>query len=99
MSAEHDPAPPDTAQDTEAPRSVPQVILHAPRPVRILTAGVFLNRLGSFFSTFLVLLLRQEHFSLHTLPLVLLVVGGAMPIGSLLGGWAADRFSRKTALV
>jgi MFS family permease len=29
----------------------------------------------------------------------LLIVGSAMPIGSLLGGWAADRFSRKTALV
>ncbi len=87
------------SQAPGAPRSVRQVIWHTPGPVRILIAGVFANRTGSFYSTFLVLLLRQEGFSLRFLPLVLLIAGAATPAGSLLGGWAADRFSRKTALV
>ncbi|MCC9306075.1 MFS transporter [Kitasatospora sp. RB6PN24] len=83
----------------EAERSVFQVVLKAPRPVKVLVAGVFLNRTGSFFSTFLVLFLRQLGFSLGQMPIVLLFVGVATPVGSMLGGWASDRFSRRAALV
>lgn len=83
----------------EADRSVLQVVLAAPRPVRVLVIGVFINRLGSFFLTFLVLFLTQLGFTLQQLSLILLVVGAATPIGSLLGGWAADRFSRRASLV
>ncbi|WP_035850933.1 MFS transporter [Kitasatospora azatica] len=88
------------AERSQAPdRSILQVVLKSPRPVKVLVAGVFLNRTGSFFSTFLVLFLRQLGFSLTQMPIVLLFVGAATPIGSLLGGWAADRFSRRIALV
>jgi predicted MFS family arabinose efflux permease len=89
----------DGARHEPAARSVTDVVLHSPRAVKILIIGVFLNRLGSFFSTFLVLLLRQERFSPDEFPLILLAAGAATPIGSLLGGWAADRFSRKGAMV
>jgi MFS family permease len=80
-------------------RTVLQVVLRSPRPVKVLVAGVFINRTGSFFSTFLVLFLRQLGFTLTQMPLVLLLVGAAIPVGSLLGGWASDRFSRQAALV
>ena len=80
-------------------RSVLRVVLGAPRPVWGLVAGVFINRTGSFFSTFLVLFLRQLGFSLSQMPVVLLVVGVATPCGAMLGGWAADRFSRRASLV
>jgi len=83
----------------EHQRSVLQVVLKSPRPVRVLVAGVFVNRTGSFFATFLVLFLSQLGFTVRQMPIVLLAVGVATPIGSLLGGWAADRFSRRTALV
>lgn len=89
-------------EPTEAPtrpRSVLRVVLGSPRPVWILVIGVFLNRSGSYFSTFLALFLGQIGFSLRELPLVLLVVGAAIPLGSMLGGWIADRYSRRSSLV
>jgi predicted MFS family arabinose efflux permease len=96
VSAATDSAEPRTE---EAERSVLAVVLHAPRPVKVLVAGVFLNRTGSFFTTFLVLFLRQLGFSLSQMPIILLAVGVAVPVGSMLGGWASDHFSRRTALV
>ncbi|MEU9591800.1 MFS transporter [Streptomyces sp. NPDC048219] len=80
-------------------RSVLAVVRHAPRPVWVLVAGVLLNRAGSFFAAFLVLFLQQLGFSPREMPTILLAVGVATPLGSLLGGWASDRLSRKTSLV
>ncbi|WP_344320827.1 MFS transporter, partial [Streptomyces macrosporus] len=83
----------------EKTRSVLSVVRTAPRPVWVLVTGVFLNRAGSFFATFLVLFLRQLGFTPREMPLILLAVGVATPLGSLLGGWASDRLSRKVSLV
>jgi predicted MFS family arabinose efflux permease len=82
-----------------ARRSVLQVVIHSPRPVWILVIGVFLNRAGAYFATFLALFLKQFGFTATQIPAILLVVGLVTPLGSLLGGWASDRFSRKLSLV
>lgn len=96
MTAEQEAGAPP-AEDK--PRSIFTIVRHAPRPVLVLVAGVFLNRAGSFFATFLVLFLQQLGFSTREMPIILLTVGIATPLGSLLGGWASDRLSRKTSLV
>ncbi|WP_055589223.1 MFS transporter [Streptacidiphilus griseoplanus] len=96
MSATHEA---ESEEAGEQHRSVLKVVLSAPRPVWVLVAGVFINRTGSFFSTFLVLFLKQLGFTVKEMPLVLLCVGAAIPVGSLVGGWAADRFSRRASLV
>ncbi|MFD4374478.1 MFS transporter [Streptomyces sp. NPDC058486] len=83
----------------EKPPSILTIVRHAPRPVWVLVSGVFLNRAGSFFAAFLVLFLQQLGFSTKEMPAILLAVGVATPLGSLLGGWASDRLSRKTSLV
>ncbi|MFB9462712.1 MFS transporter [Streptomyces cinereospinus] len=83
----------------DKPRSIAAIVRHAPRPVWVLVTGVFLNRAGSFFATFLVLFLQQLGFTPREMPAILLAVGVATPLGSLMGGWASDRLSRKTSLV
>lgn len=80
-------------------RSVVRVVLGLPRPVKTLIFGIFFNRFGSFFSAFLVLFLKDEGFSPQAMPLVLVAVGVVTPIGSVVGGWAADRFSRKATMI
>jgi MFS family permease len=80
-------------------KSVVRVVADAPRPVIVLVTGVFVNRAGSFFTTFLVLFLRQIGFTSHEMPLVLLGTGAVTPLGALLGGWLSDRISRKASLI
>ena len=84
---------------TTPPQPVRRLVLGAPRPVKVLVLGVFVNRVGSFFAAFVVLFLNEKGFSPAQLPLVLLAIGVAMPVGALLGGWAADRYSHKAILV
>jgi predicted MFS family arabinose efflux permease len=80
-------------------RSVLKVVLSAPRPVWILIVGTFINRVGSFFSTFATLFLTHHGVSASDLPLVLVGVGVTSMIGSLGGGWLSDRLGRRNALV
>ncbi|MER7566840.1 MFS transporter [Streptomyces sp. NPDC048523] len=89
----------DVDSTKDKPRSIVAIVRHAPRPVWVLVTGVFLNRAGSFFATFLVLFLKQLGFTPREMPVILLAVGIATPLGSLLGGWVSDRLSRKTSLV
>jgi MFS family permease len=76
-----------------------QVLRHAPRPVWVLIVGTFVNRVGSYFSTFVVLFLTERGFGVGSLPLVLAAIGMASMAGSLAGGWLADRVGRKRTLV
>jgi predicted MFS family arabinose efflux permease len=80
-------------------RSVAEIVLHAPRSARVLVFGVFINRATAFFSTFLVLFLDEVGFSVGEMPIILLLVGIATPAGSLLAGWASDRFRREDVLL
>lgn len=86
---------------TTAPerRSVLEVVLHAPRPVRILILGVFVSRMGSFFATFATLFLTNRGFTAASLPAVLIAIGLAGMVGSLSGGWLADRIGQRSTLV
>lgn len=83
----------------QEPRSVLQVVLHTPRPVRILIFGIFVSRTGSFFATFATLFLTDRGFAAETLPAVLVAIGVAGMVGSLAGGWLADRIGHRATLV
>jgi predicted MFS family arabinose efflux permease len=83
----------------QEPRSVLQVVLHTPRPVRILILGIFVSRTGSFFATFATLFLTNRGFSLRALPAVLVAIGVSGMVGSLAGGWLADRIGHRATLV
>lgn len=80
-------------------RPVREVVLHAPRAVQILILGVFVTRMGSFFATFATLFLTQRGFAARTLPVVLAAIGVSGMVGSLAGGWLADRVGSRTSLV
>ncbi len=79
--------------------SVFQVVVHAPRSVRVLILGAFVSRVGSFFATFATLFLTKRGFTPEELSLVLIGIGAAGMVGSLTGGWLAERASHRTALV
>lgn len=91
--------PAGTGTEPAQRRSVLGVLRHAPPPVWVLVVGVFVNRVGSFFSIFVVLFLTAEGFTTADLPPILAAVGATSMLGSLGGGWLADLLGRKTALV
>jgi len=80
-------------------RPMLQVLRGAPRPVWVLIAGTFVNRVGSYFSTFVVLFLTERGFGAGELPLVLAAIGVGAMAGSFAGGWLADTVGRKRAIV
>jgi MFS family permease len=87
------------ARQAPARRSVLELLRHTPRPVRVLILGVFVNRVGSFFSVFVVLFLTDVGFTAAELSAILMAVAAASMVGSLAGGWLADLHGRKAALV
>jgi len=89
-----------TTGDREAPvyRSMVAILRGAPRPVWILVGGVLVNRMGSYFATFATLFLTSRDFSLASLPAILVAIAASGMLGSLAGGWLADRVSRRSAL-
>src|SRR5262245_35802263 len=71
-----------------------------PPAVRLLVLGTFVNRLGSFITPFLSLVLQREF---HLPPaqagvLVMAYAGGSL-VSILLGGQVTDRLGRRTALL
>lgn len=80
-------------------RSVLDFLRHTPRTVWVLVFGVFVNRVGSFFSVFVVLFLTKEGFAPADLPAVLMAIAAASMAGSLTGGWLADLLGRKAWLI
>ncbi|HEX9064526.1 MAG TPA: MFS transporter, partial [Streptosporangiaceae bacterium] len=80
-------------------RPVLTVVRHAPGPVWILAAGTFVNRAGSFFSTFATLFLTHRGVSVAALPLTLAGIGAASMAGSLAGGWLSERAGHRNVLV
>jgi predicted MFS family arabinose efflux permease len=69
----------------------------SPGPVRALLLGVFINRLGGFFQTFLVLFLTFRGFSKWQAGFALTVYGIGSLAGVLAGGALADRLGPRLA--
>ncbi len=70
---------------------------HSPGPVRAILLGVFVNRLGAFFQTFLVLFLTHRGFSKFDAGLALTGYGIGSMAGVLVGGALADRLGPRLA--
>jgi predicted MFS family arabinose efflux permease len=69
----------------------------SPTPVRAILLGVFVNRLGAFFQTFLVLFLTHRGFSAFQAGFALTAYGAGSMIGVLAGGALADRLGPRLA--
>lgn len=68
-------------------------------PARALLLGVFINRLGGFFQTFLVLFLTHRQFSQDQAGWALTSYGIGSLLGILLGGALADRLGPRLATI
>jgi predicted MFS family arabinose efflux permease len=82
---------------TEAPVGVWNTWTHSPLPVRAILLGIFVNRLGAFFQTFLVLFLTERGFSAFQAGFALTGYGVGSMIGVLAGGALADRLGPRLA--
>jgi MFS family permease len=76
------------------------VLRTLPAPVRLLVAGTFVNKLGSFIVPYLTLVLRRE-FRLDDAEVarLLLAYGGGSLVSILVGGLLTDRLGRRVTLL
>lgn len=76
------------------------VLRTLPPPVRLLVAGTFVNKLGSFIVPYLTLVLRRE-FQLDDAQVayLLLAYGGGSLVSILVGGFLTDRLGRRLTLL
>lgn len=76
------------------------VLRTLPAPVRLLVAGTFVNKLGSFIVPYLTLVLRRE-FRLDDAEVarLLLAYGGGSLVSILVGGFLTDRLGRRLTLL
>jgi MFS family permease len=76
------------------------VLRTLPAPVRLLVAGTFVNKLGSFIVPYLTLVLRRE-FRLddREVAYLLLAYGGGSLVSILVGGFLTDRLGRRVTLL
>ena len=81
-------------------RSPIRLVRQLPLPVQLLVLGAFINRLGSFITPYLSLVLQRE-FRLPPAQAGLLVMsyGAGSLVSILLGGQITDRLGRRTALL
>lgn len=71
-----------------------------PRTVRILIAGTFVNKVGTFIIPYLTLVLRREfHLSAEAVGQLVLAYGAGSFVSILVGGALADRLGRRVALL
>lgn len=71
-----------------------------PRPVRILVAGTFINKLGSFIIPFLTLVLKREfQLSGSQVGALLMAYGVGSLVSILCGGVLTDRLGRRVTLL
>ena len=91
----------DPAAERGRPRHRPVILVarQTPRPVKVLVAGVFVNRVGSFFSTFATLFLAARGFSGNALAGALVAIAVAGMLGSWGGGRLAERFGNSRLIV
>jgi predicted MFS family arabinose efflux permease len=72
-------------------------LTRSPLPVRAILLGIFVNRLGAFFQTFLVLFLTERGFTKFEAGFALTGYGVGSMIGVLAGGALADRLGPRLA--
>jgi len=70
-----------------------------PSPIRVLSAGVLINRAGGFVSAFLALILALRGISAPDIGLALAVSGGFTIAGAWLGGALTSRLGSKRVIV
>jgi predicted MFS family arabinose efflux permease len=90
---------PTGADSTAAPRDdgIWSTWKLSPAPVRAILLGVFVNRLGAFFQTFLVLFLTHRGFTKFEAGFALTAYGVGSMLGVLVGGALADRLGPRLA--
>ncbi|HET9896134.1 MAG TPA: MFS transporter [Streptosporangiaceae bacterium] len=71
----------------------------ASMPVKVVLAGVLINRLGSFLNLFLVLYLTSKGFSTEQAAFALTAYGGGAVAGVLAGGTLASKLGPRNATV
>ncbi len=84
-------------QAAAGPAGAWQTLREAPTAVKAVLAGVLVNRLGSFFSTFLVLFLTERGLTGVQAGVALGGFGAGSLVGVLLGGSLADRVGARAA--
>ncbi len=70
-----------------------------PRPFWVLCAGMFINRFGTFVYPFLTIILHRRGFAYGEIGLAVGAFGCGGLGAALAGGWFADRFGRRRAIV
>jgi MFS family permease len=82
------------------PQSPVRLLRRLPRTVRLLVAGTFVNRLGSFILPFLTLVLHREfHLSEAQSGLLVGAYGAGSIVSMLMGGFLTDRLGRRRTLL
>jgi len=76
-----------------------QNIRDLPTPVWYLVVGSFINQFGSFVAVFLVLYMRQRHFSITESGAALAAYGVGELSAGFVGGHLADRLGRRGTIV
>ncbi|MFG1644026.1 MFS transporter [Amycolatopsis sp. NPDC049252] len=83
----------------EAPAGVFAVLKATPTPVRYLLGGVFVNQLGAFVQTFLLLYLTVRGVSVAAAGLCLVAYSVGAIFGTMLGGELTHRFGPRNTIV
>jgi predicted MFS family arabinose efflux permease len=83
----------------EAPAGVFAVLKATPIPVRYLLGGVFVNQLGAFVQTFLLLYLTVRGVSVAAAGLCLVAYSVGSIFGTILGGELTHRFGPRNTIV
>ena len=71
----------------------------SPLPVKAMLLGVFVNRLGTFIQTFLVLFLTNRGISVVQAGIALSAYGAGAVLGVLVGGSISDRLGPRRAIL
>lgn len=76
------------------------ILARLPPVVRLLIAGTFVNKVGSFILPFLTIVLRREYqLTEREVGLLLLAYGGGSLVSVLVGGALTDRLGRRFTLL
>ena len=87
-----------TRRERPAPTGVTATLRATPAPVRHLLSGVFINQLGAFVQTFLVLYLTARGQSYTHAGLALTGYSAGAVLGTLLGGELTERFGARATI-